>query len=208
MSEITLKCQGLPCPQPVLKSKQCIESNTPAIIKVIVDNDPARENVSRFLNTKGYTVSHEKRGKEFIVTGARDDESCEQCEIMSDEQIGQVATDAAQQKACVFITGNTVGTGDDMLGGKLMLNFLATLPEMGNDLWRIILVNGGVKLAVEGSDCLEKLQELESTGVSILVCGTCLEHFKLTDRKKVGETTNMLDVVTSLQLASKVIQTA
>jgi hypothetical protein len=39
----------------------------------------------------------------------------------------------------------------------------------------------------------------------VLVCGTCLDHFGLLSQKAVGETTNMLDVVTSLQLATKVI---
>ncbi|MFP4587574.1 MAG: DsrE family protein, partial [Desulfohalobiaceae bacterium] len=52
----------------------------------------------------------------------------------------------------------------------------------------------------------EELQKLESLGVDILVCGTCLDHFGLLQDKKVGQTTNMLDVVTSLQLAEKVIQ--
>ena len=87
-----------------------------------------------------------------------------------------------------------------------MLNFLATLPEMGPQLWRMILVNGAVRLAVEGSPCLEALQKLEAAGVTILVCGTCLTHFDLLDKKAVGQTTNMLDVVTSLQLAEKVIR--
>jgi selenium metabolism protein YedF len=87
-----------------------------------------------------------------------------------------------------------------------MFNFLGTLPELGEALWRIILVNGGVKLAVTGSPVLEKLQTLAASGVSIIVCGTCLDFFGILDNKEVGETTNMLDVVTSLDLADKVIQ--
>jgi sulfur relay (sulfurtransferase) complex TusBCD TusD component (DsrE family) len=67
------------------------------------------------------------------------------------------------------------------------------------------LVNGGVRLAVPGSPCLEQLQALEQTGVSILVCGTCLEHFGLTGQRQVGQVTNMLDVVTSFQLATKTV---
>ncbi|MBW2216951.1 MAG: sulfurtransferase-like selenium metabolism protein YedF, partial [Deltaproteobacteria bacterium] len=42
-------------------------------------------------------------------------------------------------------------------------------------------------------------------GISILVCGTCLEHFNLLEKKQVGETTNMLDIVIAMQLADKVI---
>jgi intracellular sulfur oxidation DsrE/DsrF family protein len=61
-------------------------------------------------------------------------------------------------------------------------------------------------LAIEGSPALEHFKKLEQEGVSILVCGTCLDHFNLLENKQIGETTNMLDVVTSLQLASKVIK--
>ncbi|MBW2410410.1 MAG: sulfurtransferase-like selenium metabolism protein YedF, partial [Deltaproteobacteria bacterium] len=42
-------------------------------------------------------------------------------------------------------------------------------------------------------------------GRKILVCGTCLDHFGLLDQKQIGETTNMLDIVTAMQLADKVI---
>ena len=107
-------------------------------------------------------------------------------------------------KTVVFITTEFLGRGDDSLGGKLMLNFLSMLPEIGPDLWRIILVNGGVKLSA-AEPYLSKLRELALAKVGILVCGTCLEYYGLLEKRAVGETTNMLDIVTSLQLADKVI---
>jgi intracellular sulfur oxidation DsrE/DsrF family protein len=76
---------------------------------------------------------------------------------------------------------------------------------MGPDLWRLVLVNNGVKLAIDESEVLQNLTELEDSGITILVCGTCLDHFNLLDKKRVGETTNMLDIVTAMQLADKVI---
>jgi len=109
------------------------------------------------------------------------------------------------QKVAVLISSDTIGRGDDVLGARLMANFLATLPELGSELWRIILVNGGVRLAAGDNPLLPRLRSLAESGIGILVCGTCLEHFRLLDRKAVGETTNMLDVVTTLQLATKVI---
>ena len=76
---------------------------------------------------------------------------------------------------------------------------------MGSDLWRLVLVNNGVKLGVEGSEVLPELKQLQDSGLQILVCGTCLTHFDLLELKQVGETTNMLDIVTAMQLADKVI---
>jgi len=75
----------------------------------------------------------------------------------------------------------------------------------GKELWCLVLVNAGVKLAVAGWEVLANLQELERGGVVVLVCGTCLNHFQLLEQKQVGETTNMLDIVTHMQLADKVI---
>jgi selenium metabolism protein YedF len=98
-----------------------------------------------------------------------------------------------------------MGKGDETLGRKLIVNFIATLKEMGPELWRLILLNGGVKLTVEGSECLAALKALEKDGVHVMVCGTCLNYFELLEKKLVGETTNMLDIVTSMQSADKVI---
>ncbi|MFW5498636.1 MULTISPECIES: sulfurtransferase-like selenium metabolism protein YedF [unclassified Maridesulfovibrio] len=203
---VKIDCKGLPCPQPVLKCKNAIESENPEKIKITVDNEAAKENVSRFMATKGYEVSVKEKDNLFVIKGKTDvstesSAECEVCEVMSDEEISNVGS-----KTLVFLNSDVLGSGDDKLGAGLMFNFLSTLPELGDSLWRIIMVNGAVKLATEGSKCLEKLQDLEKAGVSILVCGTCLDHFDLLDKKKVGETTNMLDVVTSMQLASKVIK--
>lgn len=47
---------GMSCPQPVLMTKKALDKD-PKGIDVIVDNNTARENVERFLNNSGYSVS-------------------------------------------------------------------------------------------------------------------------------------------------------
>lgn len=210
-----IDCRGLACPQPVLRCKEEVDTNAPAELSVVVDNEAASQNVSRFLEKSGYAASVEKYdAKMFVVTGIKEAAettiACdhETCEVMTDEQIDAMTGtgDGAEQKICVFITTDTIGRGDDELGTKLMAAFLSTLPELGSDLWRIVLLNGAVKLTTEDSPVVGSLQALEKAGVSILVCGTCLDFFDLLKKKAVGETTNMLDVVTSLQLASRIIR--
>ncbi|WP_285904922.1 sulfurtransferase-like selenium metabolism protein YedF [Pseudodesulfovibrio pelocollis] len=203
MSETTLECLGLPCPQPVLRCKDAVEGHSPDRIVVTVDNDAARENVSRFLGTRGYAVETSLSGDTRVIIGTRGGTRTD-TPAPGPGQGGENAP-AAGQRILVFVSADTIGSGDDGLGGRLMGNFLSTLKEMGCDLWRIILVNGGVRLSVPGSPCLEQLQALEAAGVSVLVCGTCLEHFGLTNNRRVGQTTNMLDVVTSFQLATKTV---
>ena len=105
----------------------------------------------------------------------------------------------------VMIATDRMGYGDDELGKKLIASFITTLKEMGEELWRLVFVNNGVKLTIQGSEVVDVLKEYEKSGLKILVCGTCLTYFNLLDKKLVGETTNMLDIVTAMQLADKVI---
>ena len=202
MSPITLDCRGLACPGPVLRCIECIEKDAPLALSVVVDDPAALENVLRLLSGKGYAVTSAQDMGAWTISAQRESAPGQS----GTQSASQAAATAPLGKTLVFITADTLGSGDDELGGKLMLNFLLTLPELGSGLWRIILVNGAVKLAAEGHPCLEKLEALEASGVSILVCGTCLGFFGLMEKKRVGETTNMLDVVTSLAAAGKVIQ--
>lgn len=197
-----LDYRGLDCPQPVLKTKAEIDKGLDEI-KIRVDNEAASENVSNFLESQGFSVGMERDGQEYLLLGHRTGEAKDsrvdpllyECRV-PEKDVAEI---------CALITTDRIGRGDDELGRKLMASYLATLKEMGSDLWRVILLNAGVKLAIEGAEGLESLRELEESGVSILVCGTCLTFFDLMDKKAVGETTNMLDVVTSLQVAGKVI---
>jgi selenium metabolism protein YedF len=116
--------------------------------------------------------------------------------------------DNSRMKTLVVLGTDCAGKGDDELGRSIVTNFVKTLKEMGDDLWRLVLLNGGVKLAVEDSKVLPDLQELAGAGLGILVCGSCLETFNLLEKKQVGEVTNMLDIVTSMQVARKVISFA
>ena len=197
MTDKHLDCRGLACPNPVLKTKELIDQGEVARVTVLVDNPAARENVGRFLSRAGYKVQVKEEAGAFVVAGSRTASGPEKAEASAPE--------AAAQKILVLIGADRMGTGDDVLGEKLIANFIGTLKEMSQELWCLVLLNAGVKLSVAGSQVLASLQELEKNGVMILVCGTCLNHFQLLEKKQVGETTNMLDIVTHMQLADKVI---
>jgi selenium metabolism protein YedF len=194
----TLNCRGLDCPQPVLRTKDFIEANPQALaFTVVVDNAAAVQNVVRFVESQGFSASLVQKDDDFEVEAERSEET------ISESATQEPAT--SSEKTLVLITKNTMGSGDDVLGAGLMLNFLNTLNEMGEALWRLVFLNSGVKLTIEGAKTLLAIQQLEAQGVSVLVCGTCLTHFDLLDQKRVGETTNMLDIVTSLHIADKII---
>lgn len=193
-----LDCRGLACPAPVLETKKTLDTKGPSQIVVTVDNEAAKENVSRFLGSQGFEVSIHEEGNDFHVRGVKTGGTLSEDAVI-EEQEGE------KQKIMVMVATDRMGYGDDELGKKLMQSFLKTLQEMGDELWCLVFVNNGVKLTIETSEVLSELKELEKKGIHILVCGTCLNHFDILDKKQVGETTNMLDIVTAMQLADKVI---
>jgi len=165
-----------------------------------VDNEAARQNVTRFMEYQGFNVSASEEGTDFHVTGHAG-EGAEPA-VKPEKAI---ESEELKQKILIMVGSDRMGHGDDALGLKLMVSFLKTLKEMGDELWRLVFVNNGVKMTISDSEVLPVLEELEKSGVYILVCGTCLTHFNLLEKKMVGETTNMLDIVTAMQLADKVI---
>jgi len=194
----SLDCRGLACPAPVLQIKERIESERPGTIMVRLDNEAAMENVSRFLESQGYSVTVRHEDVEYKIVGNRDED-------MAIDGKKEQTVERSEQKVMVLVSSDRMGRGDDELGGKLMVSFLKTLKEMGPELWRLVFVNNAVKLTIDGSEALQDIKDLEDRGIHILVCGTCLTHFNLLDKKEVGQTTNMLDIVTAMQLADKVV---
>ena len=189
------------CPAPILLVKDAIEQTNPQQLTVLVDNPASFENVTRFLVSKGYSVEDSKDGAVYRLEAKHSQESSEARADKPNEHFD----DQTGQKVLVLVTTDCLGSGDDVLGSKLMIAYLKTIKEMGPDLWQLIFVNSGVKLTTASSPVLTELQAYEKSGVIILACGTCLEHFGLTSEKKVGGTTNMLDIVTATQLAEKVV---
>ncbi len=193
-----IDARGLACPAPVLQTKAALQEESPNGVRVVVDNAASQQNVQRFLESQGFQTALEQVGTDYVVIG--------NCDSMSSAQPKtKMETQGDAKKIMVMCATDRLGFGDDALGLKLMVNFLRTLKEMGDELWRLVFVNNGVKLTIDGSEVLDDLKAYESEGLKILVCGTCLDHFNLLEKRRVGETTNMLDIVTAMQLADRVI---
>ena len=182
----------------MLETKAAVESRHPGRIEVLVDNEPARQNVARFLESQGYRTQVDQDGALYTVIGTGGDSKPESTPVGT-------ASSGDGKKVMVMVAADRMGSGDDSLGAKLMISFIKTLKEMGDELWRLVFVNSGVKLTIDGAGTLQDLKDMETEGLTILVCGTCLDHFDLLENKQVGQTTNMLDIVTAMQLADKVI---
>jgi len=198
-----IDARGLACPAPVLQTKAALQEEKPAGVRIVVDNAASQQNVQRFLESQGYQTKLEQERADYLVIGTCAAGSGDTAPASAGKESADPQIET--KRIMVMCATDRIGFGDDALGLALMVNFLRTLKEMGDELWRLVFVNNGVKLAVDGSEVLEDLKQYEKDGLKILVCGTCLNHFNLLEKKRVGETTNMLDIVTAMQLADKVI---
>lgn len=191
-----LDCKGLACPKPVIMTKKELEAMESGEIEVIVDNEAARENVSKFASSQGYeyTVS-EKEGLHHVIINKKS--KSEGCPIMTFEE---------DRNLVLFIGTDKLGLGDDKLGAALMKSYMYALTENDIKPKTMIFVNGGVRLTTEGSDVIESIKTLHNSGVEVISCGTCLDFYGLKDKLLVGEVSNMYTIVEKMNSASNTIK--
>lgn len=98
-----------------------------------------------------------------------------------------------------------MGVGDPSLSLMLAKNYLNLLKEE-NELPKVIaFYNEGVKLFDEDSIVLDELKELETRGVKLLACKTCLKFYNLLNKTKVGLHGTMMDIIEVQKASDKVI---
>jgi selenium metabolism protein YedF len=201
----TVDARGLACPQPVLETKKVLDEGQSKDFLVLVDNPTSRENVARFARNQGCEVEvRDGEAGQFEIRVAVTD-APKAAEVQEELLACPVPETAPQGKIVVYVGKKCMGSGDDILGAKLMRGFLRTWIDVTPLPWRVIFINSGVELTTTDEEAVDAVSMLEQRGVEILSCGTCLEHFELHDQLKVGKATNMYEVIDSLSAAAKVI---
>lgn len=193
--------RNLSCPQPVILARQAILDNEQ--VMVIVDNDAALENVKRMGTKLGCDVKSEQKNDGTY-------------EIHLTRQPGQAPVNEEFTPSCgsfpaqsgpfvIVVSADKMGRGNDELGYVLIKAFLHTIAQQAEKPAVMIFYNTGVKLTVQGSEVLDDLQQLESGGCEILVCGTCLNYFEIKDKLAAGKVSNMYDIAETMSKAGRLI---
>ncbi len=60
--------RGYACPMPVVMVQKEVKANQPDKLEVLVDNQCALENVTRFANNQGYSVTSQQEDEDFRLT--------------------------------------------------------------------------------------------------------------------------------------------
>ena len=201
--EKIIDCKGMACPLPVVNAKKAAEElSSGDVLTVLVDNEIAVQNLTRFAEHKGFGVSAEKKAdKEYAVVMQVSGAAAEAVQ----EEVACVM-DSRRKGMLVVLSANVMGTGDAKLGTSLMKAFVFALTKQDQLPDTILCYNTGAYLTCEGADTLEDLKLLESEGVTILTCGTCLDFYGLKEKLAVGGVTNMYDIVERMENAAQIIK--
>jgi len=198
----SIDAKGLACPQPVIVCRRAMMEPGLDEIEITVDNEPARENVLRFLK---FTGSAEplvaSRGAVHTISAvvtaamrekARGNAPAPACEEESEQR--QAGAEEKFAGKTILLSSDQIGRGDEVLGRVLLRGFLHTIGELDRPPRTLVLMNSGVRLAAENNETIELLRTIESRGAEILVCGTCLDYFHLIERLGVGRISNLYEI--------------
>lgn len=201
---IKVDARGEQCPIPVVKTKEAIKQlGGSGKVEVLVDNEIAVQNLTKMAQQKGYSIVSEKLSDThfkavFTILNGETTSLKKEAEVCY--------PDSVQGNMIAVIAADTMGTGDESLGKALLKGFIYALAK-GDVLPKtILLYNRGAFMSIEGSDSLEDLKSMEAQGVEILTCGTCLNHYGLTEKLAVGGVTNMYTIVEKMTEAAKIIK--
>jgi len=184
--------RGVACPIPVTMTRNALEKSQSAVV-VLVDNNTACENVSRFANSQGCEVEISQRegGFELKLTPG-------------EKPVEKKADEKPTADVAFLVTSDELGQGERELGLRLMRMFLYTAAESGGK-GTAVFMNTGVRLAAEDEEAAASISRLAGQGWKVLVCGTCLDYYGLKDSLKAGTVSNMYEIQSALVGAGSVV---
>ena len=190
------------CPVPLIMTKKVYDEIAVGDQMVTLVNNPtSAENVERYILENGGSVVKETDGEvqRLVITRGAD-------KITTEARCGIPAPGVVAAPHVVYVDSDCMGRGSDELGQALMKAFINTIKDVRPLPEKLLFVNSGVKLTIADSPVLASLKELESAGVVLRSCGTCLDYFGLMDQLAVGKVTNMYEILDALTQAGHVVK--
>lgn len=194
---VKIDARGLGCPKPVVMADDALQKLDEGTVEVLVDNEASVKNLEKFAKKSGFTpevIQSDGHWTVKITKGYT-------CEVGRED----TSTETDQQKGLFMVIGTDTLGKEEALGGVLMKGFLETMSVTGELPDTIFFLNAGVKLTTVNEETVNILKEIESKGVEIFSCGTCLKHYGLEESLKVGYRGTTNHIVEGMQEFKKVV---
>ena len=181
-----IDARGFECPKPVMMAEEALSRMREGIVEILVDNEGSAKNLTKFANTSALYADSVKKDNYWrvkIVKGYP-------CEVPVPERNEEPGKDLF-----MVIAADVMGN-EEKLGKILMKGFFETMKVYKDVPDTIFFLNTGVRLTTIDEEVIGLLKELETMGVMMFTCGTCLKYFNLESELKIGyrgTTTNILE---------------
>ena len=198
----TIDVKNKPCPLPLIATKKALkESDIDEQIKIIINSETSVKNVTRYLKDNGIIVNEQIVGDSYELVFNKNGKE----PIIEEAEKYCTATQPDEKGFAVVFGKDRVGEGSEELGKMMVGGMLTAFFETERIPEKIIFMNSGINLVIEGSNVLDILTKLEKNGSKLLVCGTCLEYYNKINYIKVGNISNMDEILEALTSYSKVV---
>jgi selenium metabolism protein YedF len=179
-----IDARGKACPKPVIMAEEALAKIGEGTLEILVDNEASVANLKRFSAKNGFypeATKEENHWRIRIVKGYV-------CDVPSPEE---VSLKELEKDILLVVASDAMGK-DEALGRILMKGYFETIKVTKECPHTIFFLNTGVKLTTIDEAIVPIISEIESLGVEVFSCGTCLKHFNLESSLKVGHrgTTN------------------
>jgi selenium metabolism protein YedF len=202
----TVDARGQLCPAPLIMAKRALnEAATGDSFILIIDNQVAFTNVSRYLKDNDITFSVVENNNNiwsFTITKNREATA----KYIVEPHYSNDIPHLRKGDFVVSISSDKIGDGDSELGILLMTNFIKAIRDLDILPAKMTFYNRGVFLGTKNSPVYETLKDLEQMGVNLYLCGTCINHYSLSDEIDTGIVSNMFEIAQILASAGKVIK--
>jgi len=197
--------RGKKCPVPIIETKKALkEALEGEILKILTDNRTSYDNLCRFLKDNKTPLSVEEDNDIWKITVTKGagpvqekiEESCSEIKIPH----------LFKGNFVIAFSSDKLGVGDSDLGDLLMTNFIKAIKDLDVLPRQMVFYNSGVKLGTVNSPVSIHLKDIESMGVELFFCATCVDHYLLRGKINTGSLSNMFEIAQMMASTGSVIK--
>lgn len=196
---------GQKCPAPLIATKRALkECAAGDSFQVITDSKTSFNNVCRYLTDNKTEYTSIVSDGMWTITVRKLEPG-----VISSPAENYCMTEIPHFRKGDYIiafSSDRMGEGDEVLGRKLMLNFVKAVRDLDVLPETMVFYNRGVMLGIEGSETSGHLEVISRMGVKLFFCATCIEHYRPGNITSAGILSNMFEIAQAMASASNVIK--
>ena len=202
----TIDTRGHLCPMPLIMLIKALKERKEHIgLCVLTDNDISKNNILSFLRDNGYKTECVQESNHWSISILEENLNGDFFKETVETPDPLKTSKKLKPNHTLIINRDKMGQGNDELGEILLKGYFNALSEIDEGPEKIIFYNSGVLLCRKSYSEIENLQKLSKQGIDLILCGACVDYFKIKEEIAVGRISNMLAICELLEKSEKVV---